>query len=257
MKLAGINPHPPPINMAAPVDVSEAIKDVQARINSACESCKRPLPRLVAVSKTKPPDMILSAYNSGVRHFGENYVQELIDKANHPMLKDLDISWHYIGHLQRNKCNNVTSVPNLWMIESVDSTRLATALNTSWSKREHTHRLNVLIQVNTSSEESKSGCNPDDVVVLYEHIKEACPALKFCGLMTIGKVGHDFSLGPNPDFEMMRHLRGVIAGRGDLLEEQVELSMGMSADFTEAISAGSSNVRIGSTIFGAREKLHI
>lgn len=242
---------PGPINTI--VDISVAVEDVQARIKSTCDSFERPLPRLVAVSKTKPPDMILSAYNSGLRHFGENYVIELIEKANHPLLKDLDISWHYIGHLQRNKCNNITSIPNLWMIETVDSAKLATALNSSWGREERTHRLDILIQVNTSNEESKSGCNHGDVIALYKHIKEACPALLFRGLMTIGRAGHDYSLGPNPDFKLMSQLRNEVASRGDLLEEEVELSMGMSADFTEAIAAGSTNVRIGSTIFGARE----
>ena len=212
-------------------------------------------PRLVAVSKTKPAEMVKVAYDDGIRHFGENYVQELIDKSNHPLLCQLhDIHWHFVGHLQSNKANSlVSNVPHLWMIETIDSNKIATNLNTSWSKLDKPHKLKVLVQVNTSREESKHGCPPEGVLDLTRHILNSCPYLEFNGLMTIGHIAlsHDYTSGPNPDFVLMKQLQlRLIQELG--LESPIELSMGMSSDYEEAIKAGSTNVRIGSTIFGAR-----
>ena len=209
-------------------------------------------PRLVAVSKTKPPEMVQWAFESGQRHFGENYVQELVEKAQNPTLASLDIHWHFIGHLQRNKCNSLTSTPGLWMVETVDSDRLATALDNSWKKKQSKRKLNIYIQVDTSGEESKSGCRPEDVPGLVQHVLDNCTSLEFCGLMTIGRVSHDYSLGPNPDFEVLVRTREELCSRLGMKPERVELSMGMSADYEQAVAAGSSNVRVGSVIFGAR-----
>ncbi|XP_041378877.1 pyridoxal phosphate homeostasis protein-like [Gigantopelta aegis] len=208
--------------------------------------------RLVAVSKTKPPELIRAAYDAGQQHFGENYVQELVEKANHPLLCDLDIRWHFVGHLQRNKAKLLASVPHLWMVETIDTPKLATSLNSSWSNLALPQKLKVMVQVNTSGEESKHGCPPEGTVELTNHILQSCPQLDFTGLMTIGRLSHDYSQGPNPDFELMHQLKLKIVDQLGLLEEKVELSMGMSADFEEAIAAGSTNVRVGSTIFGTR-----
>ena len=213
---------------------------------------KQPEPRLVAVSKTKPAEVVRWAYESGQRHFGENYVKELVEKANDPSLASLDIRWHFIGHLQRNKCNSLVSTPGLWMVETVDSDRLATALDSSWRKKQTEQRLRIYLQVNTSGEEAKSGCQPQDIPRSVEHVRNNCPGLEFRGLMTIGRMGHDYATGPNSDFEVLARTREDLCSQLGLQPRTVELSMGMSADFTQAVAAGSSNVRVGSSIFGAR-----
>lgn len=115
-------------------------------------------PRLVAVSKTKPIDLIIKAYEEGQRHFGENYVQELEEKACNELIleKCKDIKWHFIGHLQNNKVTKLLSVPNLYMIETVDSQKLATNINRKWpSYGPGDGKLKIMLQVNTSEEEGK------------------------------------------------------------------------------------------------------
>lgn len=238
--------------------VGLALRSVTARVKDATakrsSDLPKTIPRLVAVSKLKPADCIIEAYEHGQRHFGENYVQELIEKSNNPKIQELeDIRWHFIGHLQSNKCNNIVGVPNLFMIETVDSTKLATTLNSSWGKQNKTKPLNVMVQVNTSKEESKSGCSSDKCVDLVEHIISHCAHLKFSGLMTIGEMNYDWSQGANPDFICLIECRKNVCEKLGISLEDVELSMGMSNDFEKAILMGSTNVRVGSTIFGARQ----
>lgn len=112
------------------------------------------------MSKTKPVEVIVEAYEVGQRHFGENYVQELVDKANNPKILDVckDIKWHFIGHLQSNKVNKLISCPNLYMIETVDNEKLADILNKKWEeiKKSNNVKLNIMLQVNTSGEEGNS-----------------------------------------------------------------------------------------------------
>ena len=233
--------------------IGTAIRLVKEKIRIAHTKChtRTQEPRLVAVSKTKPSEIIRIAYAHGQRHFGENYVQELVEKANH--LSELDIRWHFIGHLQRNKCNLLTSVLNLWAVETVDSDKLASQLNSSWKRRDCGHRLKVFVQVNTSAEDSKGGCSPSAVPELVRHIVSTCNELEFCGLMTIGREGHDCSVsGTNPDFECLVQCRSLISDQGIMKADEIELSMGMSADYEDAIVAGSTSVRVGSAIFGSR-----
>ena len=239
------------------VDIASALTSVRMRASEAHKkaSSGQLEPRLVAVTKTKPPELVLEAYRQGQRHFGENYVQELVDKANHPLLVGLDdIRWHFIGHLQRNKCNPLTSVPHLWCVETVDSQRLANSLDASWKKRDSKEKLKVFVQINASSEDSKHGCLPDKAVEIVKHIAENCEHLEFKGIMTIGRIGHDYSCGANPDFVCLVETRQLLCKELGVREEEVEMSMGMSSDFEQAIEAGSTNIRVGSTIFGAREK---
>lgn len=234
--------------------ISKGLASVMERITLACVKYSRSEPRLIAVTKTKPIEMILHAYQLGQRHFGENYVQELVEKSRHPSLVKLDgICWHFIGHLQRNKCNNLVSCPHLWAVETVDSERLATTLDTSWRKKEAGEKMRVFVQVNTSEEASKHGSASDEAVSVARHIVKQCTNLKLLGLMTIGRVGHDYSTGPNPDFECLVRTRCRLCQQLSVDMEEVELSMGMSSDFEQAIGAGSTNVRVGSVIFGARE----
>ncbi|XP_006808694.1 pyridoxal phosphate homeostasis protein isoform X2 [Neolamprologus brichardi] len=201
--------------------------------------------------------MVVEAYKQGQRNFGENYVNELVDKASDPLILELcpEIKWHFIGHLQKNNVNKLLGVQNLFLVETIDSAKLADRVNSSWQRIRgaSTQRLKVMVQVNTSGEQSKHGLPPEDTVNTVKHIVTQCPALHFLGLMTIGRYGYDLTLGPNPDFQMLLSRRQEVCDSLKLPTEDVELSMGMSTDFEHAIEVGSTNVRVGSIIFGNRE----
>ncbi|CAF1106158.1 unnamed protein product [Brachionus calyciflorus] len=192
-------------------------------------------------------------YQNGQIHFGENYVNELFTKATHQNIIEQcpNIKWHFIGNLQANKINKLLTVPNLYMIETIYSTNLANRLNKSLTNNNKT--LNVLIQVNTSSESQKNGIDLDSTCSLYKHILENCPNLNLKGLMTIGSLNSSISdLEINQDFQNLINCRDNICQELSLDPKSIELSMGMSNDFEKAILMGSSSVRIGSAIFGAR-----
>lgn len=245
--------------MSAELGVAFALRTVKERVQQAVARRPRDLPaiepRLVAVSKTKPADVVIEAYSHGQRTFGENYVQELLEKASNPKILSScpEIKWHFIGHLQKQNVNKLMAVPNLFMLETVDSVKLADKVNSSWQKKGSPERLKVMVQINTSGEESKHGLPPSETVATVEHINAKCPSLEFVGLMTIGSFGHDLSQGPNPDFQMLVSLREELCKKLNIPTDQVELSMGMSMDFQHAIEVGSTNVRVGSTIFGERD----
>ncbi|XP_069872292.1 pyridoxal phosphate homeostasis protein isoform X1 [Dipodomys merriami] len=245
--------------MSAELGVGLALRTVNERLQEAVARRPQDLPaiqpRLVAVSKTKPADMVIEAYNHGQRTFGENYVQELLEKASNPKILSScpEIKWHFIGHLQKQNVNKLMAVPNLFMLETVDSVKLADKVNSSWQKKSSPERLKVMVQINTSGEESKHGLLPAEMIAVVEHINAKCPNLEFVGLMTIGSFGHDLSQGPNPDFQVLLSLRKELCKKLSIPADQVELSMGMSGDFQHAIEVGSTNVRIGSTIFGERD----
>ncbi|CAM6087960.1 unnamed protein product [Calypogeia fissa] len=225
-----------------------ALRSVLQRVQLVAESASRPASqiRVVAVSKTKPASLIKEVYDAGHRHFGENYVQEITEKA--PQLPD-DIRWHYIGHLQSNKAKSlVAGVPNLYMVEGVDSTKVANNLDKAVAGLGRPP-LKVLVQVNTSGEESKFGLEPSMCLELARHVKLECPNLIFSGLMTIGMA--DFTSTPL-NFSTLASCRDNVCKELDLSPEHCELSMGMSGDFELAIQMGSTNVRVGSTIFGPR-----
>jgi len=227
----------------------EALRTVGGKVAAAGAAAGHPA-RLVAVSKTKPAGQVEVCYEAGQRHFGENYVQELVDKA---AVLPRDIRWHFIGHLQSNKTNAVTSIPNLWVVETVDSAKLATRLNAGCEKagRPAEDLLGVMVQVNTSGEESKSGIEPtrEAVQELARHIRDACPRLRLVGLMTIGMP--DYTCTPE-NFQCLARCREYAAEALGMDAADLELSMGMSGDYEQAIAMGSTNVRVGSTIFGAR-----
>ncbi|ROL43161.1 Pyridoxal phosphate homeostasis protein [Anabarilius grahami] len=242
-------------------EVGKKLQAVVDRVNQAVSRRPKTLPciapRLVAVSKTKPPEMVVEAYKHGQRNFGENYVNELVEKASHPqvVLSCPEIKWHFIGHLQKNNVNKLLGVPNLYMVETIDSVKLAEKVNSSWQKMRaaNTQRLKIMVQINTSGEESKHGLPPDETVNMVKHVVSQCSALDFAGLMTIGRYGYDLSEGPNPDFQMLLKHRNEVCESLKIPAEQIELSMGMSNDFEHAIEVGSTNIRVGSTIFGTRE----
>lgn len=239
-------------------DVCQALDLVREKINRA--AANRPMHlrdkdvQLVAVSKTKPKEMILQAYIAGHRHFGENYVNELVEKASDAEVTEQcpEIKWHFIGHLQRNKVFKLLSAPNLHVAETVDSEKLADAIDKAWAKLQKPDPLKVMVQVNTSDEENKSGVAPEDASNLVQYVLEKCPHLEFIGLMTIGAFDHDLTKGPNPDFQVLLKCRENVCDKLAMDINSVELSMGMSHDFEHAIEVGSTNVRVGSTIFGAR-----
>ncbi|KAL3614975.1 hypothetical protein CASFOL_040636 [Castilleja foliolosa] len=226
-----------------------ALRSVLQRVNQAAQRSGRSSDRIrvVAVSKTKPVPLLRQVYETGHRCFGENYVQELVEKA--PQLPE-DIEWRFIGNLQSNKVKPLLSgVPNLAAVETVDDEKIANHLNRAVGNIGR-KPLKVMVQVNTSGEESKYGVEPAGCVKLAKHVSMNCPNLEFCGLMTIGMP--DYTSTPE-NFKTLANCRSEVCKALGIAEEQCELSMGMSGDFELAIEMGSTNVRIGSTIFGARE----
>jgi pyridoxal phosphate enzyme (YggS family) len=239
----------------------ENLNSVTQRITSITQSVSRSHPpRLILVSKLKPASDILALHTSpsAPSHFGENYFQELSEKA--PLLPQ-SIKWHFIGGLQSNKCKPLAeSIPNLWCVSSVDSVKKADQLERGravlMSKEGIEERLRVKVQVNTSGEESKSGTQPGaPTIELCKHIQESCPHLQLSGLMTIGAIARSQETTPdneNDDFICLRDVREQVARKLEVTTGELELSMGMSGDFEGAIAQGSDEVRIGSTIFGER-----
>ncbi|KAK2627186.1 hypothetical protein QTJ16_003152 [Diplocarpon rosae] len=237
----------------------EALQSVQSSVAKASQGRNVGHVRLVAVSKLKPASDILALYQeAGQRHFGENYAQELMEKAE---VLPKDIKWHFIGGLQSNKCKPLAStVPNLHIVSSVDSQKKATQLSLGRSllSPSPTTPLHIHIQVNTSSEASKSGVTPGpDTTALAKHILTSCPHLNLLGLMTIGAIARSKAVKEgeeNEDFVTLRQERDRLGKEleADLKGRRLELSMGMSDDFEGAIGMGSDEVRVGSTIFGTR-----
>ena len=243
---------PPPQQLADPLpdsDVALNLADIRARLAEAAAAAGRPeAPRLVAVSKTKPIEMLHDAYAAGQRHFGENYVQELVTKA--PQMP-ADVRWHFIGGLQSNKAKELVkgAGPGLHMVETVDSAKLADKLHAAVAGLEPPRRepLHVLLQVNTSPwEGTKGGVLAADVPALAAHVRASCPTLRLAGLMTIGESGNAAC------FDALRECRDALAAQLGVPSSELTLSMGMSGDFEAATAKGSDSVRVGSSIFGAR-----
>ncbi|KAF9998359.1 hypothetical protein BGZ65_006146 [Modicella reniformis] len=164
--------------------------------------------RLVAVSKYKPASDILAAYEkAGQRHFGENYVQELIEKSEQ---LPVDIQWHFIGTLQSNKCKSIAAIPNLYVVETIDSGKKASTLDKACAAVGRPHPLRIFLQVNTSGEESKGGMLPDEALQVAQHVISSCPQLQLAGLMTIGSPNPDLENGENPDFKTLNECRDKI-----------------------------------------------
>jgi pyridoxal phosphate enzyme (YggS family) len=232
-------------------ELSDRLKTVLQRINELAQSNQTSV-RLVAISKTKPVEDIIELYHAGQRYFGENYVDELETKSNDNLILTQcpDILWHFVGHLQSNKVNRMlTRVPNLDCIQTVDSIDLADRLNNNLKQQSKT--LNILLQINTSNEEQKSGIDPTKFLSLYEHIKLNCTQLICQGLMTIGSFDN-VTIEDDSDFQVLIQCRKDLCEKYNYSINEIELSMGMSHDYERAIQAGSTIVRVGSLIFGAR-----
>lgn len=239
----------PPLDAdaAAVVAALLAVKDRVAAV-------KRPTgavaPLLVAVSKTKPVPLLAAVYDAGQRDFGENYVQEVVEKA--PVLP-ADIRWHFIGHLQSNKVKDIVSIPNLHCVHTVDSAKLANELQKRCAQLRPDRPLEIMVQVNTSGEPSKSGCDPAAAADLCAQVVVACPLLKLRGLMCIGKYSASEGSAAE-DFEVLKQCRDRAAKALSLDAATLALSMGMSHDFEAALAVGATHVRVGSVIFGARAR---
>lgn len=221
-------------------EIAAQVNEVSKRVDNGKSA------KLVCVSKLKPASDIQALYDAGYRHFGENYVQELIEKSK---VLPKDIKWHFIGGLQTNKCKDLAkNIDNLYAVETIDSIKKLNKLNDQRSQTEFPV-INIYIQVNTSGEELKSGCPPGEVVELATFIKEKCPKLNLEGLMTIGSIANSKSDAENEDFKTLVKCASEVES---LLGGTLQLSMGMSSDFEEAIRQGSTSVRVGSNIFGSR-----
>ncbi len=225
--------------------VTENLREVEERIQKACERAgrKREEVTLVAVSKTKPIEMIQEAYRNGIRVFGENKVQELDEKFEK---LPKDIQWQMIGHLQRNKVKYI--VDKAKMIHSVDSLRLAETIEKEAEKKQVT--VNILIEVNMAKEESKFGLMPEEVMGFVNKLK-TFKHIKVCGLMTIAPNT------ANPEenrqyFHDMKKLSVDIAAKNIDNITMGVLSMGMTNDYEVAIEEGATMVRVGTGIFGKR-----
>jgi pyridoxal phosphate enzyme (YggS family) len=201
--------------------------------------------QIVAVSKTHPAELIKIALYSGIKVFGENYAQELVDKALELADYEIQPEWHFIGHLQTNKVKHI--IPFVKMIHSVDSLKLAEEISKQAGKLNKT--IDILLQVNTSQEESKFGCNPEEAPELYEKI-QLLDNIKLKGLMTIGSFSDDANIS-RKEFGILVELRKIIIEK-NVNVQSLELSMGMSHDYSLAIKEGSTIVRIGTSIFGNR-----
>ncbi|RRJ19812.1 YggS family pyridoxal phosphate-dependent enzyme [Rheinheimera mesophila] len=195
--------------------------------------------RLIAVSKTKPASSVAAAYQAGQRAFGENYVQELVSKATE--LQQLaDIEWHFIGPIQSNKTKDIAQYAD-W-VHSIERLKIAERL--AAQRPADKAPLRVLLQINISAEESKSGIKPDELLPLAAAVAKL-PQLQLKGLMAIPQPGNSAEA-----FEQMQKLSLQLQQH---YPDAKELSMGMSDDWQQALRFGSTMIRLGTAIFGARE----
>ena len=225
--------------------IRENLEHVKANIKRACEGSGRKEEdvTLIAVSKTKPLPMLMDAYECGCRDFGENKVQELVDKWEQ-MPKD--IRWHMIGHLQRNKVKYI--VDKVYMIHSVDSLRLAEEISKEAVKKGVT--VSVLIEINVAQEESKFGTTCEEAYRLVEEASKL-PNIIIKGLMTIAPYVENAEENKQY-FEKLRQIYVDINRKNIDNVYMTELSMGMTGDYETAIAEGATYIRVGTGIFGER-----
>ena len=233
------------MNSAGMLSVAGNLARVQERIQVAARRAGRADEvTLVAVTKSVPPERIAEAYRAGVRHFGENRLQEFEDKR--PLLALPSATWHMVGHVQTNKARRAVEL--FHRVDSLDSLRLAEKL--AAAAREQGRGLPVLLQVHLGEEETKHGVAPADLLAVVEQVA-ALDGLTLEGLMTIPPF-----LDPpervRPFFRRLRELAEEIGRRRLARRAMRELSMGMSHDFEVAIEEGATQVRLGTALFGPR-----
>lgn len=226
--------------------LKENLEQVEQNIERACKKAGRARSEvtLIAVSKTKPVEMIQEIYDSGCRDFGENKVQELCEKIE--QLPN-DIKWHMIGHLQRNKVKYIID-NHVSLIHSVDSYRLAEEINIQAKKKNVI--VPILVEVNIAMEESKFGISPEDAIALVEQIAEL-KNVKIEGLMTIAPYVVDAEEN-RLYFRKIKQLSVDIGNKNIDNVSMKILSMGMTGDYMVAIEEGATMVRVGTGIFGER-----
>ena len=225
--------------------LADKLNLVKKNIEEACSTSGRSPEEvtLIAVSKTKPVEMLREAYDAGARVFGENKVQEIMDKYDQ---MPSDVQWHMIGHLQRNKVKYI--IDKVSMIHSVDSIRLAETIEKEAAKKDICTP--ILIEVNVAEEESKFGLKMEEVIPFIEKIS-AFSHVRVCGLMTIAP----FVENSEENREIFTNLRKLSV---DINAKNIDnvnvsiLSMGMTNDYAVAIEEGATMVRVGTGIFGAR-----
>ena len=226
--------------------LGENYRRVKENIRKACETAGRNEQdvTLLAVSKTKPVDMLFDVYQAGARDFGENKVQELVDKI--PQLPS-DIRWHMIGHLQRNKVKYI--VDKVYLIHSVDSLRLAEEISREAVKKQT--EVKILIEVNVAQEESKFGPTVEETTELVRSIA-LLPAIHIKGLMTIAPFVENAEEN-RTYFQKLRQLAVDIGNKNIDNVSMSILSMGMTGDYMVATQEGATIVRVGTGIFGERD----
>lgn len=225
--------------------IRENLEKVQNNISIACTKANRSANdvTLIAVSKTKPVELLQEAYDAGVRDFGENKVQEIMDKYDK---LPSDIRWHMIGHLQRNKVKYI--IDKVVLIHSVDSLRLAEEISKQAQK--HNLTMPILIELNIGAEDTKFGTSLEEAIALVKEIS-LLPNIQIKGLMTVAPFVDDAEENRHY-FNAMKHLSV------DIMKENIDnvcmdiLSMGMTGDYEVAVEEGATMVRVGTGIFGER-----
>ena len=225
--------------------IREHLTQTRQNIDKACRRAERSAEEveLIAVSKTKPVLMLQEAYEAGVRDFGENKVQELVDKYE---ALPKDIRWHMIGHLQRNKVKYL--IGKVYLIHSVDSLRLAQEIQKEAEKKQT--EVNILVEVNVAGEESKFGSSREETLQLVKDIA-LLPSVHIQGLMTVAPYVEE----PEANRMIFANLRQLAV---DIKQENIDnvnmhvLSMGMTGDYQVDVEEGATYVRVGTGIFGNR-----
>ena len=225
--------------------IPEKIREVSQQISHFEKLYQRPAGsvNLLAVSKTQPSQYIIEAHEAGQKAFGENYVQEALDKIS--ALKNYDLEWHFIGPIQSNKTKAIAE--NFDWVHSVDRSKIARRL--SQQRPVNLEPLKILLQVNLDDEASKAGLALADIEKLAHEIKDLAN-IELAGLMAIPAPGKDLD-SQRLGFRLLTHARDELLSQG--ISTCQHLSMGMSSDFEAAIAEGATIVRIGSTIFGPRK----
>jgi len=226
------------------LDTEQYIKNYNEILGSITES-KQDEVKIISVSKSHPKEAMKRAYDSGLRVFGENYVQEMVEK--YEWLEEgikSEIDWHFIGHLQTNKVKYIA--PFVDCVHSVYKLKLAKEISKRAKQNERT--IDILLQVNTSGEDSKSGCDPSDAVDIAKGIIEL-DNVNLKGLMTISGLDSTDD-ERKEEFALLADLKNKINNQLNIHLQ--ELSMGMTADYQLAIEQGSTMIRVGTAIFGER-----
>ncbi len=235
----------------ATTSIRENLLQVQERISAAAQRAGRSVEEitLIGVSKTHPAEAIREAYEAGLRHFGENRVQEWEGKQGG--IRGLNASWHLIGHLQSNKAARAAKL--FHSIDSVDDFALAQRLERARIETGAAGKLRVLIEVHIAAEETKTGVGAEELPELVEKVARL-PMLELAGLMCIPPFAENAGEA-RPHFRRLRELRDDVAKRlGCALPV---LSMGMSHDFEVAIEEGATEVRVGTALFGTRGAVRV